>query len=71
MTHGFDLSFDRLEEHFLCDAATDAVWERLVGEAKHACATDPALCAIMTEDFLGLEDFYGALRGLLSRIVCD
>jgi len=71
LTHGFDLSFDRLEEHFLCDAATDAVWERLVGEAKHACATDPALCAIMTEAILGKQDFYAALSGLLARKLCD
>lgn len=71
MNHRLDLSFDRLEEHFRADAAADALWERLIGEAKHVCATDPALHAIITDVILGKGEFYSALSGLLAHKLRD
>lgn len=71
MNHRLDLSFDRREEHFRADPATDALWERLIGEAKHVCATDPALHAIITDAILGKGEFYSALSGLLAHKLRD
>jgi serine O-acetyltransferase len=71
LNHRLDLSFDRREEHFRADPATDALWERLIGEAKHVCATDPALHAIITDAILGKGEFYSALSGLLAHKLRD
>lgn len=71
LTHGFDLSLDEMDEQSREDLATGAVWKRLVGEAEHVCATEPALRAIITEAILGKRDFFSALSGLLARKLCD